>query len=114
MHISTEMDRLSELYLWLDGLGEVEDPVKESADLIDISDEAKRMFEESGLEPLDNFSLKELDKRIAVVRQQIQELWGSSLPKKEKYSQIRSKEIEISLLQAGQFSFAKSMLSRSA
>ena len=114
MLISAELDRLAELYIWLDGL-EVEDGrAPADPDTVDLSEEARRRFEQSGLDPLDDFSLKELDKRIAVVRAQIAELWNSALPEKEKHKQIQSKEVEISLLQAGQFTFAKSMLSRRA
>ena len=79
------------------------------ADTVSFSEEAMRRLEESALKPLQNgaYSLKSMERRIAVVRAEIAEVWGSALPDEEKYRLISAKENEIALLQAGQFEFAR-------
>ncbi|BCS89652.1 hypothetical protein [Pseudodesulfovibrio sediminis] len=83
-------------------------------DMIELSDEAITAFEEAAIEPIRNgsFSLEQIEQRINVVRGEIAEVWNSALPDEEKYRQIATKENEIALLQAGQFTFAKAGLSK--
>ena len=78
-------------------------------DFVDFSDEAIQAFKEAAIEPIKNgtFSLKQMEQRINVVRSEIAQVWNSALPDDEKYRQISAKENEISLLQAGQFTFAR-------
>lgn len=78
-------------------------------DVVDFSEEAIAAFKEAAIEPIKNgtFTLERLEQRINVVRGEIAEVWSSALPDDEKYRQISAKENEISLLQAGQFTFAK-------
>jgi len=78
-------------------------------DLAEFSDEAIAAFKEAAIEPIKNgtFSLESIEKRINVVRVEIAQVWNSALPEDEKNRQISSKENEIALLQAGQFTFAK-------
>ncbi len=86
-----------------------EEAKKQLGDLASFSDEAVAAFKEAALEPIKDgtFTLERLEQRISVVRSEISEVWGSALPKDEKYRQISAKENEIALLQAGQFTFAK-------
>lgn len=83
-------------------------------DLVEISEEALTALKDSALRPLahNGYTLRSLEERVNVVRAEIASIWNSSLPDKEKHLQISSKEWEIALLQAGQFEFAKSALSR--
>jgi hypothetical protein len=78
-------------------------------DFVEFSDEALQAFKEAAIEPIKNgtFSLEQIEKRINVVRTEIAQVWNSALPEDEKYRQISAKENEISLLQAGQFTFAR-------
>ena len=78
-------------------------------DIITLSEEAVAAFKDAAIEPIKNgtFSLERIEKRIQVVRAEIAEVWNSALPDDEKYRQISSKENEVALLQAGQFTFAK-------
>jgi len=78
-------------------------------DVVEFSEEAIAAFKEAAIEPIKNgtFSLESLERRINVVRAEIAEVWNSALPDDEKYRQISTKENEIALLQAGQFTFAK-------
>lgn len=119
MHIVTHWDRTDDP-LWWDrpGLGDLvngqEDPA--AIDTATLSDEAVRLFRESALKPLmdDALSLKSIARRIAVVQAEIAEVWNSALPDEEKYRQISTKENEIALLRAGQFTFAKNGFYRAA
>ena len=85
-------------------------------DAADFSEEAMRRLRESTLKPLvdDALSLKSIDRRIAVVEAEIVEVWNSALPDKEKWRLIQTKKTEISLLQAGQFTFARAGFYRAA
>ncbi|MBC15831.1 MAG: hypothetical protein CL942_02135 [Desulfovibrio sp.] len=78
-------------------------------DVTEFSEEAIAAFKEAAIEPIKNgtFSLEQIERRIGVVRSEIAQVWNSALPDDEKYRQISSKENEIALLQAGQFTFAK-------
>ncbi len=78
-------------------------------DLAEFSNEAIAAFKEAAIEPIKDgtFTLERMEQRISVVRGEIAEVWNSALPDDEKYRQISSKENEIALLQAGQFTFAK-------
>ncbi|HKI82529.1 MAG TPA: hypothetical protein VKA04_12845 [Pseudodesulfovibrio sp.] len=78
-------------------------------DIVDISEEAIKAFRETAIEPIKNgtFTLDRLEQRINTVRAEIAQIWGSALPDNEKHMQISARENEISLLQAGQFTFAK-------
>jgi len=78
-------------------------------DVVDISEEAVEAFREAALKPIRNgtFTLDRLEQRINTVRAEIAQIWNSALPDDEKYMQISARENEISLLQAGQFTFAK-------
>lgn len=78
-------------------------------DVATFSEEALAAFKEAAIEPIKNgsFTLESLEKRINVVRAEIAQVWNSALPDDEKYRQVSAKENEISLLQAGQFTFAK-------
>ncbi len=94
----------------------VQDDVKQVVgDWVDFSKEAIAAFKEAAIEPIKNgtFTLESLEKRINVVRGEITQVWNSPLPDDEKYRQISAKENEISLLQAGQFTFAKAGFTRS-
>ena len=84
-------------------------------DVVDLSDKAIAAFKEAAFEPLKNgtFTLELIDRRINVVRAEIAQVWNSALPDDEKYRQISAKKNEISLLQAGQFTFAKAGFSLS-
>jgi len=81
-----------------------------------FSEEAVRRFKESALKPLVKraMSLEVLERRINVVKAEIEAVWNSNLPYEEKARQVSTKKNEISLLQAGQFEFAKSGFSRAA
>lgn len=83
-------------------------------DVIEFSEEAINAFKEAAIEPIKNgtFSLERIESRINVVRAEISQIWGSALPEDEKHRQISSKENEISLLQAGQFTFARAGFSK--
>jgi|GEM_PF-2022331 len=85
------------------------------ADMVTFSKEAIAAFKEAAIEPIKNgtFTLEGLERRINVVRTEIAQVWNSALPEDEKYRQISAKENEISLLQAGQFTFAKAGFSKS-
>lgn len=88
----------------------VQDEVKKHiGDVVDFSEEAIAAFKEAAIEPIKNgtFTLESLERRINVVRAEIAQVWNSALPDDEKYRQISSKENEIALLQAGQFTFAR-------
>lgn len=88
----------------------VQDEVeKQIGDVVKFSEEAISAFKEAAIEPIKNgtFTLESLERRINVVRAEIAQVWNSALPDDEKYRQISSKENEISLLQAGQFTFAR-------
>ena len=78
-------------------------------DMVSLSDEAIAAFKEAAIEPIKNgtFTLESLQQRINTVREEIARVWNSALPDEEKILQISAKENEISLLQAGQFTFAK-------
>ncbi|QJB55454.1 hypothetical protein [Pseudodesulfovibrio sp. zrk46] len=78
-------------------------------DMVEFSEEAIAAFKEAAIEPIKagTFSLDSIEKRINVVRGEIAQVWNSALPDDEKYRQISSKENEIALLQAGQYTFAK-------
>ncbi len=93
-----------------------EEVTRIQGDLVNFSDEAMAAFKEAAIEPLKDgtFTLERLEQRISVVRGEIAEVWNSALPDDEKYRQISSKENEISLLQAGQFTFAKAGFSKVA
>ncbi|MBI9081794.1 MAG: hypothetical protein JEY79_18895 [Pseudodesulfovibrio sp.] len=84
-------------------------------DFVEFSDEAVQAFKEAAIEPIKNgtFTLERIEQRINVVRGEIAEVWNSALPDDEKYRQINTKENEIALLQAGQFTFAKAGFSKS-
>lgn len=84
-------------------------------DMIHFSDEAIAAFKEAAIEPIKNgtFSLEQIESRINVVREEIAQVWNSALPEDEKFRQINAKENEISLLQAGQFTFAKAGFAKS-
>lgn len=78
-------------------------------DVIAISDEARKALDAAKQKSLVKhaLSLPDIQARIETVRAEIASVWGSALPDEEKYSLISSKENEISLLQAGQFAFAR-------
>lgn len=91
-----------------------EEAQKLLGDVAVFSDEAIAAFKEAAIEPIKNgtFSLEQMEQRIQVVRGEIAVVWNSALPDDEKYRQISAKENEISLLQAGQFTFAKAGFTR--
>ena len=94
----------------------VQDEAKKAiGDWVDFSEEAIAAFKEAAIEPIKNgtFTLKSLENRINVVREEIAQVWNSALPENEKYRQISAKENEIALLQAGQYTFAKAGFSGS-
>ena len=84
-------------------------------DWAEFSEEAIAAFKEAALKPIKDgtFTLKSLENRINVVREEIAQVWSSALPDDEKYRQISAKENEIALLQAGQYTFAKAGFSMS-
>lgn len=83
-------------------------------DFVSFSDEAIQAFKEAAIEPIKNgtFSLEHIEQRINTVRGEIDQVWNSALPDDVKYREISTKENEISLLQAGQFAFAKAGFSK--
>nr|WP_231117026.1 hypothetical protein [Pseudodesulfovibrio alkaliphilus] len=91
-------------------------PLRIGGDLAAFSPEAIRAFRESAIEPIKNgtFSLRQIENRINTVRAEIVQVWNSALPEDEKFRIINARENEISLLQAGQFTFAKAGFSRTA
>ncbi|MFH1912939.1 MAG: hypothetical protein ABIK45_01515 [Pseudomonadota bacterium] len=91
-------------------------PSRSVGDLAIFSPEAIQAFRESAIEPIKNgtFSLRQIESRIQTVRAEILEVWNSALPDDEKFRIISSRENEIALLQAGQFTFAKAGFSRTA
>lgn len=93
----------------LAGMADKADASGMVGDITHFSDEAIAAFKEAALEPIKNgtFSLESIERRIGVVREEIARVWNSPLPDKEKWREISSKENEIALLQAGQFTFAK-------
>jgi len=78
-------------------------------DLAEFSDDAIKAFKEAAIEPIKNgtFSLEQIEQRINTVRSEIAQIWNSGLPDDVKFRDISALENEISLLQAGQFTFAK-------
>ena len=84
-------------------------PPVHGLDRADISDEAMRRYEQSGLKPPLRRapSLTVLQSRIGAIREEIARIWNSPLPDKDKYIQISARETEISLLEAGIFEFAR-------
>ncbi|WP_147821019.1 hypothetical protein [Salidesulfovibrio onnuriiensis] len=109
MQVVLDGSRISGLLVSMD-VGEAgESTVFRGGDVVDLSEEAVALFEESAREAMYDsaMSLEEFDKRIAVIRGEIAAVWNGPLPDDEKYRQISSKENEIALLQAGQFTFAR-------
>lgn len=86
-----------------------EEAKRTMGDWVEFSEEAIAAFKEAAIEPIKDgtFTLKSMEQRINVVRGEIVQVWNSALPDDEKYRQISAKENEISLLQAGQYTFAK-------
>ncbi|MEF2232341.1 MAG: hypothetical protein V3571_15520 [Pseudodesulfovibrio sp.] len=86
-----------------------DDPACAAGDRAVFSEAAKEAFRQAAIEPIKNgtFSLDQLERRINVVRGEIDVVWNSALPRAEKDRQISAKENEIALLQAGQYAFAK-------
>jgi len=86
-----------------------DDPVLKAGDRAVFSEAAREAFKQAAIEPIKNgtFSLDQLERRINVVRTEIDQVWNSALPRAEKDRQISAKENEIALLQAGQYAFAK-------
>ncbi|MBG0789394.1 MAG: hypothetical protein H0S80_02735 [Desulfovibrionaceae bacterium] len=86
-----------------------EEAARFAGDVVNLSDEAVAAFREAAIEPIKNgtFTLASLQQRINTVREEIARVWNSALPDEEKMLQISARENEISLLQAGQFAFAK-------
>jgi uncharacterized small protein (DUF1192 family) len=117
MHVTLDAGRAAGRYFEMDLLtARANDPRERLRDLAYFSEDAVRAFHESKLEPLVDkaLSLEQIERRIAVVRAEIAEVWNSALPDKEKNRLISSKELEISLLQAGQFTFARAGFYRAA
>jgi len=116
MHIVMDAGKLAEAFLdaWR---GEPRDAVSSlTGDQTEFSEEAVKRFKDSQLKPLVKraMSLEVLDARIEAVRSEIQAVWNSALPYEEKVRQVATKKTEISLLQAGQFEFAKAGFYRAA
>ncbi len=88
----------------------------QAGDAARFSEEAVKRFKESALRPLvkQTMTLDVLEKRINVVKAEIEAVWNSALPYEEKVRQVSCKKTEISLLQAGQYEFAKSGFCRAA
>ncbi len=117
MQVVMDAGRLAGLYFQAELEAAAEEPVSpDQGDTVDFSQEAVRRYRDSLLEPMvkSALSLEHMDQRIAQVRAEIAAVWNSALPDEEKYRQISSKELEISLLQAGQYQFAKAGFYRAA
>ncbi|WP_243546944.1 hypothetical protein [Pseudodesulfovibrio tunisiensis] len=106
--------RLSALFPWIAEAEAGESEADVSGDTVQLSEKALRLFEESSFASMADgtYSLKSIDRRIAVVQAEIDLVWNSALPWDEKNRQVQAKENEIALLQAGQFTFLKSRISR--
>jgi len=115
MQIVMEAGRLAEAFLdmWR---GEPREIAAPDVDQAEFSEEALKRFKDSQLKPLVKraMTLEVLDARIVAVQSEIQAVWNSSLPYEEKVRQVATKKTEISLLQAGQFEFAKAGFYRAA
>ena len=116
MYVETDTAPVMDGYTFEMHLNELarEQAAKALGDLVSFSDEAVAAFREAAIEPIKNgtFTLESLERRIGVVREEIAQVWNSALPDDEKIRQISAKENEISLLQAGQFTFAKAGFSK--
>lgn len=78
-------------------------------DVVEISAEGLQALHEEGTRRLVNqaLSLPRIQARIQTVRSEIETVWNSALPDREKLDLVSAKENEIALLQAGQFSLAR-------
>lgn len=116
MQIVMEAGKLAEAFLadWRKERREAFASAK--GDLAEFSEEAVKRFKDSQLKPLVKraMSLEVLDERIEAIQSEIQAVWNSALPYEEKVRQVATKKTEISLLQAGQFEFAKAGFHRAA
>ena len=101
--------RMLSSYLELARSEEYVDPVHRTGDVVEISREAIRRFEDDQMKPMaqKSMSLEKIDQRISAIRAEIESIWNSPLPDDQKMMQISSRKNEISLLQAGQFEFAR-------
>lgn len=111
MYVETDTAPVMDGYAFEAHLRELAEEQAERAfgDVVSFSEEAVAAFREAAIEPIKNgtFTLESLQQRINTVREEIARVWNSALPDEEKMLQISAKENEISLLQAGQFTFAK-------
>lgn len=116
MQVVMDTGQLAGLYFQAELDAAEEHVFRDLGDKVDISEEAVCRYRESLMKPMvrSALSLEHMDRRIAQVRAEIAAVWNSALPDEEKYRQISSKELEISLLQAGQYQFAKSGFYRAA
>ncbi len=116
MKVVLEYGQAVDVRYWMDPVAAAaEMELEHCCDWVEFSEQAMRLARESQLPRIaQTFSLKHLQARINTVRSQIASVWNSALPDDEKYRQISTKENEISLLQAGQFSLAKAGLSKVA
>lgn len=89
---------------------------KALADFANFSQKAQELWNELPEKPVwdGSYSLDQLERRKEAVRQEISTIWNSTLPRDEKHRQIGARKNEIALLQAGQFTFARAMNSRTA
>jgi len=109
MQVVLNDDKLIGLNVKMDIDEAEENTVFRDRDVVELSDKALELFRKSATETLRDraMSLQEFDRRIAVIREEIATVWSGVLPEDEKYRLVSSKENEIALLQAGQFTFAR-------
>ena len=103
-------DVAASVFQWMDAVEAAR--LEEAAgpmDLVELSDEARSIWDQAKEDTMvaGAMSLESMQNRINTVRAEIAQVWNSALPDEEKYRLITSKENEISLLQAGQFEFAR-------
>ena len=116
MLIVTDAERLAQYFLEMENAEDDASAEFVAYDPADFSEEAVERARDQALKPLVKkaMSLESLDQRIATVRAQIETIWNSALPHEEKVIQVQARKNEISLLQAGQFEFAKAGFYRAA
>ncbi|MBU1247976.1 MAG: hypothetical protein KKB70_04700 [Proteobacteria bacterium] len=109
MKIALHQGSAAGMFHWMDPVEAARLDLPPEGDVVEFSQEALRRLEEDRQQPLmaSAMSLEAIESRINTVRSEISSIWNSALPDEEKYRQIYSKENEISLLQAGQFAFAR-------
>jgi uncharacterized protein YicC (UPF0701 family) len=114
MQIVSDAGLLARMVLGFQPPEHLQSKSEPGADVVDISDEALKQYQDSLARRMQNgtYTLNVLQDRVDAVYQEIDDVWESALPDKEKWRRIDAKETEIALLQAGQFEFLKGITTR--